>query len=254
MSISSADPWLQPLTLPTKAPSVLFCLPYAGGNARIYRGWVQRFAPQYDLVAVELPGHGQRLTERLLSSVEQVVEALVPAICHYAGERPFAIFGHSMGALLAFALCERLHNVGATAEMLLVSACKPPHMQKNEVFLHNLADEQLTQRIIEMGGTPPEVLADPALHAMLLPILRNDFRLLECYPVRTAQRYPFAITAFGGVEDTSVALSDLQAWQDWSLQPCTIYLMPDGHFFLHSQEESVTHCILDILHSRGNFS
>src|ERR1700730_8910128 len=155
----------------------IVCLPYAGGNYSAFRSWPEQLPDHIDVVGVQLPGRGTRLAEHPISDLQQLVRELAAAIVPLF-ERTCVLFGHSLGALLAFEVSRRLrHTRRVQPRALIVSGRRAPQLPRTEMLLHDLNDRDFVARLVELNGTPPEILASPEMLAFLLPILRADFKL-----------------------------------------------------------------------------
>lgn len=230
--------WL-PAAMPD-AGTRLFCFPHAGVGASTYRAW-PRSLSQADLgvLPVQLPGRENRMGEPALRAVEPVVEALVRCVADRL-DRPYALFGHSMGALVAFEFARRLRELGAPPPVhLFVSGRIAPQLADPRQKLHDLPDAELCARLADLGGLPAAVLADPALLGLLLPLLRADLAVNENYRYRPAPPLPVPITAFGGEHDPKVTEAELRAWAEQTDDQFTAHLLPGGHFFVQESVRSL---------------
>jgi surfactin synthase thioesterase subunit/phosphopantetheinyl transferase len=211
--------------------TTLFCLPYAGGSASAFRGWVEGLPAGIACVPVHLPGRETRLSEPAAIDITE----LARAIARRAGDRPFAIFGHSMGARLAFeATCQLRRDGMPLPVALFVSGCRPPHMDTPLSRISRLPDDELCARLLNMGGTPPGVLDHPELRALLLPVLRADFAMVEAYRYRPEPPLPVPIVAFAGAGDAEADTCDMTGWSAHSTGSTRLHTLPGDHFFLHS--------------------
>lgn len=238
--------WFRRLAAP-QAPVRLFCLPYAGGTAGIYRKWHDWMAPDVDVVAVELPGRGVHprgpLAERMDALVDRLLQALDPLF-----DLPFAFFGHSLGGLIAFELCRALRDRGQRLPVhLFVSAVEAPHRPARGMRLHELPDGELIERVRVFNPGAAEALANRELQEIVLPTLRADFRLAETYAFAGGRPLPHPITAFGGLDDRAVSREGLDAWDRHTQDRCVVRLVAGGHFFIHEYEHlmaaSVARCL-----------
>lgn len=218
----------------------LYCLPHAGGGAVSYLAWARRLAPDIEVVAIRLPGRETRFREPPSRRLGQLVPALTRVLADGGGSRPFAVFGHSYGALLAFEACRDLARHGLAAPVrLLVSGRSAPQLAPRATPVHAASDERVYQRLRELGGTPPEVLADPEIMAGLLPVLRADLEAAETYECRPGPPLEVPISVFGGAQDPYVPRPDLDAWGAQSRLDCRIRVYPGRHFFLHDDPTPV---------------
>src|SRR5262245_15762688 len=182
----------------------LFCLPYAGGSAQIYRRWPSYLREGIDTCAVQLPGRGNRLKEAPFDRPEPLVEAVLQGILPYT-HKPFAVFGHSMGAILGFELVRKLETLyQRSPERLIVSGCRAPHLPLNEPRLYDIPEPEFIEHVRQLNGTPREVLEHPELMSLMLPLLRADFAVCQTYVYSPGPQLACPITALGGIEDAEV--------------------------------------------------
>jgi medium-chain acyl-[acyl-carrier-protein] hydrolase len=215
----------------------LFCLPHAGGGAGVYRHWAARLAPSIEVVAVQPPGRESRRREAPYAKTSELVGDLLAAVEPLL-DRPHCWFGHSMGALIAFEVCRALHCRPVPQPARLVVSGRPaPHLADRNDPIHQASDADLARRLRELGGTPPEVLADAELLSSMLPVVRADLTMVAAY--RCAPRPPLdcPITVFGGTDDRFVSTGELHAWQEHSTARSTVRTFDGGHFYLHQQAE-----------------
>jgi medium-chain acyl-[acyl-carrier-protein] hydrolase len=166
--------------------------------------------------------------------LEPLVEALAGALRRYL-DRPFAFFGHSMGALVAFELCRRLQREECGRPIcLLASGCGAPHVRSAHSAIHALPAAQFSQELRRLNGTPAAVLDDNELMELVLPTLRADFRLCETYEYLSGPPLACPIVALGGLGDDTVSRQDLDAWREQTTGRFRARLLPGDHFFLHS--------------------
>jgi len=217
----------------------LVCFPYAGGGATVFRDWQARLAAPIEVLAVQLPGRENRFREAPLDSAEQLIEALVPQL-EQRLDLPLAIFGHSLGAQLAFELARRLAHERPRASVLRVflSASGAPHVRKPEL-LHLLPDAALESALARMGGTPAAILGDRTVLGIFAPALRADLRMSETYAPPSGTRLELPFTILGGESDGEVALDRLQAWAELTRGPSELRLFPGGHFYLREAREQL---------------
>lgn len=233
------EPWL-PYRVPrARAHLRLFCLPYAGGGASAYRAWGSEISPEIEILAVQLPGRENRFREPPLRSMSALVERLSVALRPYM-DRPFAFFGHSMGALVAYELARALRRQGGpTPVHLVVSGREAPHVPSAHEAMHELSDDALVARLQRLGGTPPEALAQPALLQLVLPLLRADLEAHDTYAYRDDAPLDCPITAFGGLRDPEVRRDHLAAWQRHTRGGFALHSFPGDHFFIRQSQHAV---------------
>jgi medium-chain acyl-[acyl-carrier-protein] hydrolase len=221
----------------------LLCFPFAGGAAGVFRPWAARLPSEVELWAAELPGRASRFTEPPIADLGALLDELEQAVVS-AFDRPFAFFGHSMGAMIAFELTRRLRARGnPLPSRLFVSAHRAPHLPERNRRFHDLSDAELMAEMRRMGGTPPEALDDAELLGLMLPVLRADCRAIETWKHCAAEPLTLPVVAFGGVDDPDVTASELHAWADHTTGPFAAHQLPGGHFFLHDAASDLLHLI-----------
>jgi medium-chain acyl-[acyl-carrier-protein] hydrolase len=227
--------WFRRYLVPT-AKVRLFCFPYAGGTARIYRNWHDWMAPDTEVVAVELPGRGINPSGPPLDRMEVLIERLLAAMDPLL-DRPFGLFGHSMGALVAFELSRVLAARGYPAPLhLFVSAIEAPHAPSKGTTLHDLPDPEFIAALGHLNGAAASALANPELLQILMPVLRADFRLAETYRYPGGAPLGHPITVFGGLDDAAAPPQSLAKWQQLTRDRCVVRLLAGDHFFIHDNE------------------
>lgn len=215
------------------APLTLFCFPCAGGSASSYRPFVADLAPLANVVAVELPGHGVRLGETAVAHLPTLIDQLLTELQPQL-QPPFAFWGHSMGALLAFELARKLRREGAPLPTyLFASAHRAPQLPNPDPHRHLLPNAQLVAYLQELGGTPPEITDHPEMLDLILPVLRADLTLLNTYSYTDERPLDCPIMALGGVKDAILYRDQLQAWQAQTSRSFKTQIFPGGHFYLY---------------------
>lgn len=223
---------------PVDSPGIrLYCLPHAGGSAGEYLRLTDAL-PGVEVWGVNLPGRGARLDEPPLADLAALVEALVDEVRF---RTPFALFGHSFGALLGYEVAQRLRaRDREQPDRLLVSGCPPPHLPRTEPPLSHLPDEQFVDHIGRYyGGLPPELLGDPDLLALALPALRADLAALERYVHPGHPPLERPVTVLCGEWDP-VAGQRLAEWDRHTTAGCLVRLVPGGHFYFRERPGQAT--------------
>lgn len=233
---SATSSWFMRLRPNPQARLRLFCFPYAGGAALIYRQWPQLLPHTVEVLPVQLPGRGSRMLEPLITEtavlVEQVAEAMRPQL-----DRPFALFGHSMGALICYELARYLRRTGAPEPLhLFASGRRAPHLPDRSGPRYTLPDAELIELLRRLEGTPPELLQNPEVMQLMLPLVRADFKLNEDYNYQAEPPLGCAISAYGGLQDEEVSREDLAAWAEHTTGGFDLRMFDGGHFFLQEME------------------
>ncbi|QSX79990.1 thioesterase [Lysobacter solisilvae] len=217
----------------------LFCFPYAGGSAFNFSAWRGRLDPGVEICAVQLPGRGARIGEAPIATMPALLRAMAPAITQL-NSLPFAFFGHSVGALIAFELARylRLHGVQGP-EHLFMSGCQAPQFRSPSAGLHRLPDAAFIEELRDYNGTPEEVLDNRELMALMLPTIRADFALAEEYSYRSGPLLQVPVSVYAGTQEDIRAPGQVDGWQKETTGPCAVTWFDGGHFFINSQRDAV---------------
>lgn len=250
MSVISpaTNPWLRISNPRPQARRRLFCFPYAGGAASIYRTWHQYLPPEIELCAVQLPGRENRIKEAPFTNVTQLVQTLIPHLLP-ALDKPFALFGHSMGSLIAYELAQQLQAQGQTPTHLLVSGRRAPMLPDPEGPLHPLTNDAafLAELQRRYNNLPAVLFADAELRTLFLPLLRADLTLVGSYQSTVQTPLPCPLIAFGGEADPRASHAELLAWQQLTQADFALQFFPGAHFYLNEQAQPLVTAIAGYL-------
>lgn len=242
MSLSETrlSPWLccfEPLQRPRLR---LFCFPHAGGGASAYRLWPKLLQDGVELWAIQPPGREARMLEPSISSRAEMIDGLTNALRGHL-DLPFAFFGHSMGAVIAFELARRLRQEGMPLpEHLFVSGRGAPHLIKAEGAIHTLPDAEFVEHLQRRyGAIDPIILQEAEMMRLIVGVLRADLSMVTTYRCEPELPLPVPITAFAGTEDAAAALDDVAAWAQHSAIRFRLEPQPGRHFFVQSRREQV---------------
>lgn len=217
----------------------LFCFPYAGGGASVYRTWGERLPSAVEVCPVQLPGRENRLGEKAFTRLPALVEAVAEGIAPLL-DRPFAFFGHSMGALVGFELARLLRRErGLAPEHLYVAAHRAPQLPPATPPSYDLPESELVEELRRLGGTPRPVLEHPELISLVLPLLRADMAVCQTYAYAPAPPHDCPVTALGGLHDPDVTRERLNAWRSQTTAPFKLRILPGDHFFLHTAQTEI---------------
>ena len=235
MSMTSNVSWFSSPKPNSSARLRLFCFPYAGGGAVIYRAWPEMLPPQIEISAAQLPGRGNRIREAPYTALMPLVEATCEAILPHL-DRPFAFFGHSMGAMIAFELARHLRERGSPQPVhLFVSGRRAPQIPRAPRVRYDAPEPEFIEELRTLEGTPPEVLDHPELMQLMLPLLRADFSVVHTYAYTPAPPLDCPITAVGGLQDEEANREHLEAWREHTSTDFKVRMLQGGHFFLNTE-------------------
>lgn len=203
----------------------LFCFPHAGGGAAAFKGWAERLPPSVAVVAMRPLRRGQ---------MADMVAALCDSIQPYL-DQPFALFGHSMGAIVAFELARLLRRRHQPLpRMLLASGARAPQFRRGHVPPPEPGDAEFLEALRRLEGTPPEVLDNPDVLRLILPALRADAAIYRNYVYADEPPLDCPIRAYGGAEDPNVRREHLEGWSQQTTAEFAVRVFPGGHFFLQT--------------------
>ncbi|EST55784.1 gramicidin dehydrogenase [Brevibacillus panacihumi W25] len=227
----------------------MFCLPYAGASANVYSPWSKHLSPEIEVIPVELAGRGRRFLEPLYPTLDHAVEDLLPFMQEQLADgEPYVLFGHSMGALLAYELTIRIEEVALPKPICSIFSGKNAPGTAMDKLRHQLSDDDLLSELMLLGGTPEELARDREMRQLFLPVIRNDFRLVEEYRhkiKRNKVTCPIAILT--GLHDSLTTSAYIREWTHVSGHSCKFYSFPGGHFFIHEQTAEVLGVIQEIV-------
>lgn len=251
MTSASTKPWLVCHQPNPYADLRLFCLPYAGGGASIFRTWPDALPVSVEVVPVHLPGRETRISEQPFRRLQPLVGAIADAVAPHLS-KPYAIFGHSMGALLGFELARHLRREGLPLPLhLFVSARDAPQHFEGCVQTYALPEPDFVEEVRGLNGTPSGVLEHPELRKLVLPVLRSDFELLQTYSYAHEPELDCPISAFGGQQDYRLTREHLEGWRKQTSASFTLDMLPGDHFFLRPSQQLLLDLISNKLNLRG---
>lgn len=250
LTVARSSPWI--VTHREASSGIrLICFPYAGGGAAVFRSWAQDdFLPDTEVCAIQLPGRESRITESPVGDLRRLVSMLGDAMEPYL-DRPFAFFGHSIGALVSFELARELRRTRRIEPIhLFASGCPAPHLQNTEQIC-DLPDGEFLEHVCRFNGTPPDVLNHPELMRLMLPALRADFSLRDRYLFRDEPPLSCPITSFGGMGDAHVDGATLGTWRQHTGERFQLWLFQGDHFFLRSAQRPILEVLSFVLSQHG---
>jgi len=238
--------WFTNLRPNPLASTRLFCVPYAGGGAQVFQQWPDILPPSLEVWAVNLPGRGRRLMEPPFVDLSQLIAVLADAFIPLL-DKPFAVFGHSMGALIAFETVRALRKMKAPLPChLFASGCFAPQVP-DPYPIHHLPHDEFLDELRHLGGMPEEILENKELMELILPSLRADFTAAETYTCRNEPPLQNAISVFGGWRDPLTPREALEAWRVHAAGYFSLRMVFGDHFFIHSMQRVLLDLVMSEL-------
>lgn len=229
----------------------LFCFPAAGGRSSSMNAWIRHLPPEVGLERMELPGREPEAVDRRHASME----SLIPEVWHTIAsrlDRPFVLYGHSVGALVAYEVALRAMEFGDVGPVaLFVSGRRAPHCTLAKRSLHDLPEDELVTTLAEFGATPGPFLTNPAWRDYVLPSLRADLSVSDRYPPKREKPLRCPIRAFRGAGDRITSETEMRAWSEHTAASFQFETLPGGHFFTPEGRTRVIEAILSELAGQG---
>lgn len=231
-SFALRSPWLEQLSPVQGRRPRMFCFPYAGGNAQVFRAWQRNFPANVEICPVEFPGRGKRMSERPFTRIKALVTAVADAI--FSGSLdPFFFYGHSMGAVISFELARELRRRGSTGpRQLFLSGRRAPTVPDSEGPTFNLPHDEFVAELKRLNGTPPELFNSPEVTELFFPLLRADFEMVDTYTYESEEPLSCPITVYGGLQDEHVSREALGEWEKQTTATYEQRMFPGNHFFI----------------------
>ncbi|MGW7460626.1 thioesterase II family protein [Streptomyces sp. NPDC054797] len=244
---STADRlWIRQFHPAPQARMRLLCLPHAGGSASAYFALSKELAPEVEVLAVQYPGRQERRNEPLLDSIEELRDGVAEALTPWL-DRPIALFGHSMGAVLAYEVARLLCRDGGTPPAhLFVSGRGNPALEVT-MPLDELDDRAMIKALDDLGGTDMGLLADEDVLRMVAPAIRSDYRAVRTYRHTPGPLLPCPMTALVGDTDAMAPVEEVDKWRAYTSADFRLKVFQGGHFYLSNQFQKVGELVYDRL-------
>jgi surfactin synthase thioesterase subunit len=225
----------------------LFCFHHAGGGASAFRGWREQLAPTISVFPIQLPGREGRVQEQRLRDIDTLVGRLADLLDPFL-DRPFAFYGHSMGALVAYRLTRTLVGRGGPRPVqLLVGAYPAPHNGTPLGQVDGLTDGSILDMLIEAGGVSETVRNYPRWTGSMVAMFKDDLDLCRSHDPANSTRLPVPIQVFTGETDPLMSISDATGWREHTSASCQLHVIPGGHFFTRESRPLMLATVADLL-------
>ncbi|MCL8013117.1 alpha/beta fold hydrolase [Streptomyces sp. AS02] len=229
----------------SRAPR-LFCFPHAGGAASTFLPLARALTPDFDVLAAQYPGRQDRRREQPLTDIGRLAEALADHVPD-GDERPFAFFGHSMGAVLAYEVTRVLQERRMPGPAALVLSGRRAPTPRTSPHDRLSTDADILRAVRQLGGTTPQLLDDPELRDMVMPALRADYRAIGSYTWQPGPPLSMPLTVLVGDRDPVASVAEARAWENLTTAPARTYVFDGGHFFLDANLPRVAETVNDAL-------
>jgi surfactin synthase thioesterase subunit len=241
---TDSDAWLRRYEPSPLASAVLACFPHAGGSASFFVPVARALAPNLDVLAVQYPGRQDRRGDACIDDIGELADACLPALLPWL-DRPVALFGHSMGAVVAFEVAVRLErDHGIVPRRLFASGRRAPSTHRDET-VHLGDDGHVLDELKRLSGTDARLLGDDEVLAMIMPAIRSDYRAIERYRWRPGPALACPVTALVGDDDPKASVEEVKAWAGHTTGGFDMRVFPGGHFYLTERAPQVIREIAD---------
>ncbi|PID43654.1 MAG: hypothetical protein CSA52_02805 [Gammaproteobacteria bacterium] len=240
MSINhTASPWITCYVPRPYAAVRLICIPHGGGGPQSYKTWAEQLPEHIEVLALGFPGRGSRYAEAAIHSMPPLADGITEALKPFL-DKPYALFGHSVGALVAYEAACRIRATGLMQPMrLIVSAHETPENSYTDQPMYTLSDSELLDKIGALGLVPEDAMQNTELVQFILPALRADFELSETYTYRPSEALALPVTAMLGVDDPLLNKNAMQQWEKYTTAAFTLRCYQGDHFYTVSAEQQV---------------
>lgn len=237
---------------PISNPKIrLFCFPFAGGSVSTYMPWVKHFGDGVELVLVQPPGRGSRITEQPHDNMSSLIDELMDN-ASYITRVPFILFGHSLGSRVAFELsCQLKFSGMLLPEYFIASGSRAPHLPNEMSSIYDLPHDEFIQKLEELNGTDKKILFNQELMKLLVPLLRADFKIADNYQANKIGM-PFPILVLHGKDDIGIQPDQVAAWRELSEIDYKLVQLNGDHFFINQYRGSVIAQVISVVNKVVN--
>jgi len=250
---SVSGDWVRRFHAAPDAAVRLICFPHAGGSAASFFSLSGAVSPAADVLAIQYPGRQDRRHEPCIEDLRKLADAVATQLRPWL-DRPVALFGHSMGATLAFEVATTLERDGIVPLSLFASGCRAPSRHRDRRFdtrVDLVEDDTLVAELKRLSGTDQLLLADDQVLRLILPALRADYKAVQTYRYRPGPRLACPIQALVGNEDPQVTIDEARSWAEHTTGAFGLLVFPGGHFYLSSHTTAVTTAISEQITARS---
>ena len=237
------EAWIHRFHPSSQGEVELICFPHAGGAASFWFPLSAALGENVEVLAVQYPGRHERYREPCIDDLGALADAVFTVLRPHL-ERPVALLGHSLGAILAFEVARRLEAGGVRPVTLFASGRRAPSCRRDE-SLHTATDEQLVANLQALAGTEAQVLGDPELVRLVLPALRSDYRAIETYRCDENAAVDCPVTVLTGAADPLTTAEEAAAWRQHTRSDLTVRTFTGGHFFLAEHQAAVIEVLVE---------
>lgn len=234
---------------PSASQLLLICLPYAEGGASAFRAWAPLFDTQIAVAAVQYSGREDRFTEATIDDMSCLLSTLVSELQRDIATRPYALLGHSMGGAIAHELAVQLEAQGMPPRHLFISGWQPPRYHPRDSAIHRSSDSDILAELSRLSSRNNALVESPELAALLVPIIRSDYRLIENYRPHNTPVIGCPIDVLVGNDDPCLPVDQACAWADYTSASCQVHIFPGDHFFINQQRDAVVDTVQQALFS-----
>jgi medium-chain acyl-[acyl-carrier-protein] hydrolase len=235
------------ITAKTNTDVRLICFHYAGGSSVSFYPWKDKIASNVELLAINLPGRGSNIDKPLLNNIKDVTNVVLGHIKHYI-DKPLVFFGHSLGGLISFELAKAMKEEGLKQPMhLILSGCMAPQKLYKRKKISRLSNKEFIEVLKIYNGISHEVMNEPSLTELFLPIIKTDISIIDDYKYRGNDPLDCSITTIGGKDDPTVLLEDIYPWESHTTRKYAHHTLEGDHFFIRSDQERVCDIVNNIV-------
>ena len=221
----------------------LICFPFAGGNRYSYSSFKDYVPKGFEFHTYELPGRGVRFREPLLLDMKDVVEDAMTWMSQFI-HQPYAIYGHSLGALLGYLMMKEIQRSNVNPPLhLFFTGSEGPSVQNRREMNYKLPKDEFFEKLRELGGCPPDILKDATIMEFFEPIIRADFQVVEEYIYEPSMPFDIPITCFYGTEE-DMTHEDVLSWSKESTMEVEVRRLPGDHFFINQFIEEIVNFLI----------